>query len=469
MDHAMEDESMNNLEISAESGEQNRQPNLLLLLPDQHRGDWLPYSADVCARFGRQPLPLRMPHVERLMQEGTVFTRAVTPSPLCAPARACLASGLRYDRCRVPANRYDYPLDQRTIYAALREAGYSVGTAGKLDLHKKTEYWGLDGWVPDLDTLGFTHGIDNAGKKDAIRSGVVEPKDPYMKFLHDRGLAEVHVRDIKRRSAAGPLDTDPTPLPDEAYCDNWLTGNAQRILREFPAGKPWFLQVNFTGPHDPWDITAAMKAEWEHTAFPSPVSCSSELLEAYNRVRQNYAAMLHNIDRNIGLILEEVQARGDAERTIVVYSSDHGEMLGDFDRFSKQQPEQGSVHVPLVFSGPGIPGGVVSDALIELQDLTATLAEYAGASMPEARESLSLKALIEGKTAEHRATQYSSLGDWKVIADGRYKLIAERGKEDRLYDLRDDPGETNNVAAAHGEIVQQFAGQLEQIRLGNPT
>ncbi|MCC2685919.1 MAG: Arylsulfatase [Paenibacillaceae bacterium] len=469
MDHAMEDESMNKQEISAKSGERNRQPNLLLLLPDQHRGDWLPYSGDVLARFGRQPLPLRMPHVERLMREGTVFTRAVTPSPLCAPARACLASGLRYDHCGVPVNRCDYPLTQRTIYSALREAGYSTGTAGKLDLHKKTGWWGLDGWIPELKTLGFTHGIDNAGKKDAIQTGAIEPKDPYMKFLHDRGLADVHVRDIKRRSAAGPLDTDLTPLPDDAYCDNWLTGNALHILRSFPVEKPWFLQVNFTGPHDPWDVTAAMKAGWDHVDFPPPVACSTDLLEAYNRVRQNYAAMLQNIDRNIGLILDEVQARGDAEHTIVIYSSDHGEMLGDFDRFSKQQPELGSVHVPLVFSGPGIPGGVVSDALIELQDLTATLAEYAGVSMPEARESISMKPLIEGKTAEHRATQYSSLGNWRIITDGRYKLIAELGKEDRLYDVQEDPWETNNVAADHGEIVQKLAVQLEQIRLGNPA
>jgi arylsulfatase A-like enzyme len=80
-----------------------------------------------------------------------------------------------------------------------------------------------------------------------------------------------------------------------------------------------------------------------------------------------------------------------------------------------------------------------------------------------------MKRLIEGKTAEHRATQYSSLGSWRVITDGRFKLIAELGKEDRLYDLQEDPWETNNVAEDHGETVRKLASQLEQIRLGNPT
>jgi arylsulfatase A-like enzyme len=436
--------------------------NILLLIPDQHRGDWLPYSAD-SVRPCMEQLPLKMPHVQRLMQEGTVFTRAITPSPLCAPARACLASGLRYDHCGVLVNRCDYPLDRRTIYTALRETGYSTGTAGKLDLHKKTGWWGLDGWIPELETLGFTHGIDNAGKKDAIQTGAIQPKDPYMKFLHDRGLADVHVRDIKRRSADGPLNTDPTPLPDDAYCDNWLTGNALQILRSFPAGKSWFLQVNFTGPHDPWDITAAMKAEWEHAEFPPPVACNAELLPQYNGVRQNYAAMLHNIDRNIGLILDEVAARGEMERTLIIYTSDHGELLGDFGGFGKRRPERGSVHVPLVFCGPGVPAGVVSDALVELQDLTATMADYAGASMPEARESLSLKPLIEGVISTHRTEQYSALENWRSISDGNHKLIVEEGKESRLYDVREDPWETADVAKQHPEIIFTLMKKMEGI------
>ena len=135
-------------------------PNILFLLPDQHRFDWL----------GTNPvLPLRTPNLDRLGAQGVRFARAITPSPLCAPARACLAAGREYDRCGVPNNKFDYPLSQPTYYQALRDAGYRVAGVGKFDLHKATLDWGLDG-SRLIREWGFTEGIDNEGKMDAIAS-----------------------------------------------------------------------------------------------------------------------------------------------------------------------------------------------------------------------------------------------------------------------------------------------------------
>ena len=165
-------------------------PNLLFFLPDQHRPDYLGVNPS---------LPVRTPHLDQLAQGGTLFSRAFTPSPLCAPARACLASGRGYHRCGVPGNGQDYPLDQPTYYAALREAGYHVAGVGKFDLHKKTLDWGLNG-SRLLPEWGFSDGIDNEGKRDAVRSGAVTPKGPYMAYLHARGLAGAHVDDF----APGP-------------------------------------------------------------------------------------------------------------------------------------------------------------------------------------------------------------------------------------------------------------------------
>ncbi len=119
-------------------------------------------------------------------------------SPLCAPSRACLAAGKEYDRCRVPGNNADYPLDQTTFYTLLRESGYHVSGCGKFDLHKKSPVWGLDG-NGLLREWGFSDGIDNEGKGDAVMSGAVAPKGPYMAYLHARGLAAAHVADFKRR------------------------------------------------------------------------------------------------------------------------------------------------------------------------------------------------------------------------------------------------------------------------------
>src|SRR5229473_7578352 len=111
---------------------QARRPNILLLFPDQHRFDWTVFNEDIA---------VRMPHLEKLARRGVRFTNAVVASPLCAPSRACLASGKEYDRCRVRDNGEDYPVDQKTYYTLLKDGGYHTAACGKIDLHKATRDW----------------------------------------------------------------------------------------------------------------------------------------------------------------------------------------------------------------------------------------------------------------------------------------------------------------------------------------
>ncbi len=448
-------------------------PNFLFLFPDQHRGDWMPYSNEVFLRLGMQGLDLRMENIARLMREGVTFTRAITSSPLCAPARACLAAGLRYHKCRVPGNTEDYPLDQKTFYSVLKQADYRVAGCGKFDLHKPTLFWGLDGWIEDLATLGFTDGVDNAGKWDAVRSGHAKPQDPYMKYLHDHDLARVHLDDMHRRRQ-DKLAAHATGLPEQAYCDNWLTREGLQLLRSFPEGRPWFLQVNFTGPHEPWDVTARMKSNWQSDCFPLPAALGEEDRDRIVDVRRNYAAMLNNIDCNAGLLIDEVRKRGELDNTFIIYSSDHGEMLGDFERFGKSRPERGSVHIPLVIWGPGIKSGVVCDALVELQDVTNTILELARGSevratngpavpsgdpaMPEALDSISLLPILHAGAGQHREYQSCALNGRQTVFDGRHKLIVTGGEPDRLYDVEEDPWETADLARDQPCTVNRLKG-----------
>jgi arylsulfatase A-like enzyme len=228
---------------------QSSKPHILFFFPDQQRFDWTSLN---------RALPLRTPNLDALRKRGVEFTRAAVPSPLCAPSRACLASGKEYERCGVPGNGADYPVSQRTYYSLLRENGYQVLGCGKLDLHKKTQDWGLDGRRM-VTEWGFSDAIDNAGKRDAVRSGRETPRDPYMAYLHGRNLAHAHVRDFDlRRGRDSYGRTEPTPLPEDAYCDNWVAQNGLKLLRQAPRGKPWHLVVNFTGPHEPLDITGSM-------------------------------------------------------------------------------------------------------------------------------------------------------------------------------------------------------------------
>src|SRR5258708_4783674 len=129
-------------------------PNILLLFPDQHRFDWTGF---------KKALPVRTPNLDRLAQRGVRFTNAVVASPLCAPSRACLASGREYDRCGVRDNSVDYPINQKTYYALLRDSGYHTAACGKIDLHKGSPSWGLNG-KHLLPEWGVSDGIDNAGR-----------------------------------------------------------------------------------------------------------------------------------------------------------------------------------------------------------------------------------------------------------------------------------------------------------------
>ena len=463
-----------------------KKPNFLFFFPDQHRGDWMPYSEDIFKIMGMDELPLRMPNLKTLMEQGVTFTNTVSSAPLCAPARACLAAGLHYHRCRVKGNYENYPLDQKTYYSVLKKNGYYVGSVGKLDLHKPTLYWGLNGWIPDLEKLGFTHVIDNEGKWDAIQSVIMEKdekgrrkrvkptnfksKGPYLKYLADNDLLITHVDDFMKRFGKKNLNSDPTPLPEHAYCDNWLTNNAINMLREFPSDKPWHLVVNFTGPHDPWDVTERMKKAWQGISFPSPNMGDRKKIEEEIEVRQNYAAMLENIDRNIGLILDEVDKRGELDNTIIIYASDHGEMLGDFESYGKTRPQRGSVKIPLVIAGPNIKKGIYSDALVELQDLTSTIIDYAGAEMSEAKDSISLRRILEGKDEVHRKFQISALDlskvgvkEWMMISDGEFKLVIEDGERYRLYNLKDDPWENNDISEENPLILNKLLKELNLI------
>jgi len=438
-------------------------PNILFFFPDQHRFDWV----------GLNPrIPVRTPNLDRLAERGVYFANAICPSPLCGPSRAALASGKEYDRCGVPTNKENYPFDRITFYKLLRESGYHVAGCGKFDLHKGAYIWGLDG-KNCLKEWGFSDGIDNAGKWDAIHSGSDEPKDPYMAFLERKGLRETHIRDFQKRKDKSV--TDPTSLPEEAYCDNYVARNGLELMSRFPKGKPWFLQVNFTGPHDPWDVTERMKELYRGVEFPQPNDCRRFSPEIHNAIRRNYSAMIENIDRWLGVYIDEIDRRGELENTLIVYSSDHGEMLGDHNLWGKSVPYQPSVGVPLVIAGCGVRSGYVHEDPVTIIDLAATFLDYAGIDRPDDMDSISMRPLLEGETNHHRDFVLSGLRSWRLVFDGRFKLIKGFTPREKrtdeplmLFDLKNDPQENNNIADEAEAVAARLSTLLPRVELQKP-
>jgi choline-sulfatase len=466
-----------------------RRPNLLFLFPDQHRPDWVQ---------GTPGIPIPTPNLSRLAALGTRFDRTLAASPVCAPSRACLASGREYDRCNVPGNGKSYPLEQTTFYARLRDGGYHTMTCGKIDLNTGDVAYGLSG-KEHLEQWGFSDGIHSPGKGRGFRAylqGTPGPKDSYYAYLEkqDPALARRCAEDYARRfgltpeqAAAGVAeeqaqqrdakhdqqwrDTDASPVPDQHYGDNWIASNGLTLLDHAPKDKPWLLYVNFVGPHPPMDITVSMERRYrgpERTidGFPQPHDYRGSITpEHHLRIRQNYAAMIENIDRWVGVYLDTLERRGELENTIIVYSSDHGEMLGDHGRWGKSVPYHASANVPLYVAGPGVRAGHRSKALVSLMDLSATFLDFGGVEVPEDMDSRSLRPVLEGRTETHRDYVLSGLKSWRLAWDGRYKYITGFEKSgDLVFDLAEDPLEDRNLGAGAPKAALRMRDVLRQER-----
>jgi arylsulfatase len=280
-----------------------------------------------------------------------------------------------------------------------------------------------------------------------------------LQFLEQRGLRQLHLDDFARRDK---LASFVTPLPDDAYCDNWIGQNGLDLLAAAPADQSWFLQINFTGPHNPWDITESMAQLYAHTEFPQPAFASDDPPAALLQVRRNYAAMIENIDRWLGLYIEVLAQRGELDNTLVVFSSDHGEMLGDHGRWGKSLPQQPSIGVPLTIAGPGVRAFATTDAPTTILDLVSTFLEMAEARELPAMDSRSLWPLLSGQVPAGRDVVFSALDDWRLVFDGRYKLV-ESGDSQSLYDLQRDPVEQVDLIedAALGQKRQSLQEQLQ--------
>lgn len=373
-------------------------PNMLLLFPDQWRWDWDGFHTDPTG-----PIPLHMPWLASFAKRATRFTDAYVAAPLCAPSRSCLAAGKEYDEAGVASNFFnDYPVNQTTFYKVLRDdGGYWTMTTGKDDLTKKSQP-GPNGLFHQ-EALGFSDGLRCSGKLDVMTGG---PHEPYGLMLnattvHTQNGSPVsawaaHVACLHGRGA--PCDN--TSYPASLYEDNWVAENAITLMNRAPQGKPWFMQVNFPGPHSPFVTTADMHDSVAGRKWPkptdndSPVKCGGKNREPGDGGRCNYAAELENLDARFAQV---VAALGDSvDDALVCVSSDHGEMLDDHHDSGKTMPWSGSARVPLMCAGPGITAGAQVQAPVTTMDLAATFLDYAGVAKAPGMTSTSLRPLLEG-------------------------------------------------------------------------
>ena len=247
------------------------------------------------------------------------------------------------------------------------------------------------------------------------------------------------------------------PCPHDRFfqIDDFTGRAALGLLDRLPAGQPWFLQVNFSGPHPYFDACGELLDRYDGVAFPEPADAAPSVHD-HQAIRRSYAAKIEGIDDWIGWIWDAVERRGEADDTLFAFSADHGEMLGERGLWDKGQPLEGSVRVPLAVSGPGVDAGRWSDAPVETIDLAATFVEAAGAEPPAGWDACSLWPLLSGGAQRTRPVAESAFGDWRLRTDGRWKLVERAAATAELYDLWNDPTERHDVADRHPRIVDRL-------------
>jgi len=444
----------------------NRRPNILLIMTDQHRFDFLGCAG---AEF------LRTPNLDRIAARGVRFTQCFTNCPVCAPARIGLAAGLQPSRMGSLGNDSFLPASVRTYYQRLRDAGYHVGCVGKVDLAKPDGWNGRDGARPVMFTYGFTRPVECEGKMHAGTSP--EPRGPYGLWLAEQGLYERFHRDYRARAANGWVKdaSHDSVLPAEAYEECYIGRRAVEWLDSADETFPWHLFVSFVGPHDPFDPPTQYADRYRSADVPPAVPFSAEgkprYVVARNRgleaeevavTRRQYAATIECIDEQIGHLVEAVDRRGELDNTYILFTSDHGEMLGDLGLYTKSVPYEPSLHVPLLAAGPGIDGGRTSDALVELIDVNPTICELAGLPPQENIDARSLGSVLRGETKAHREDAVACMRHWRGIRTARYKLVQNYNDAVELYDLEDDPGEQRNIAAERPEVAGELHGRIRE-------
>lgn len=432
-------------------------PNVLLITVDQMRGDCLGIAGHHV---------VETPHLDMLAHKGVRFTRAYSATPSCVPARAALLTGLTqrthgrvgYQDC-VPW-RYDHMLAGE--FAA---AGYHTQCIGKMHVY------------PTRSLCGF-HNVElHDGYLHCVRSHAnsleesSDTCDDYLPWLRERLGAHADLIDMG-------LDCNswvarPWMYPEHLHPTNWTVERSIDFLRRRDPTKPFFMMTSFVRPHSPLDPPKAYYDMYIDQEFPEPpvgdwaddqdaqrhgrlVDCYDGKLDkrALHRMRAAYYGLITHIDHQIGRLLQALYEYGVDKNTIILFTSDHGDLLGDHNLYRKNAPYEGSMNVPLLLYDPadllGLKKGSENGELIELRDVMPTLLEAAGVEIPGCVEGHSVLPLAKGEPCEWRSYIHGEHNrqekSFQVIVTKRYKYVwySWTGVE-QFFDLEQDVKEQHNL------------------------
>ncbi|MGC9467147.1 MAG: sulfatase-like hydrolase/transferase [Anaerolineae bacterium] len=434
------------------------QPNILFIQSDQHRFD--------CVGANGHPL-LKTPHLDRLAQEGVNFTQAYTPIPVCGPSRNCLMYGQWSTQHLCIANDdTEAPRPARpgipTWGPALRQRGYHLAHVGKWHVH------------PDHDPTHLDYGFHT--------------------YVSERGYAawrgQVGLEPRPKLPWTGGVDPHIAPVQSRLA---WSADQVLQLLEEAAhRGRPFFIRWNTSEPHLPNVVPEPYASMYDPEVIKPWTSFSDPLVgKPYIQAQQRrtwgvvdwtwgqwteivgrYLGEISLLDAQVGRLLDTLERLCLAESTVVIFTSDHGDLCGAHGMVDKHYVMYDDVvRVPLIVRWPGrIKPASVCDAFVSHSiDLATTVCEIAGVAVPETFQGQSLIPLFDGETdngredifATYHGNQFGLYSE-RMVRDRRWKYVWNATAEDELYDLISDPGELHNLVrdAASAEVLARLRRRL---------
>jgi choline-sulfatase len=448
----------------------DKKPNILFIMTDQQRWDSL----------GSVGGWVKTPSLDAIAEDGFLFSNCYTNSPVCAPARLALASGLYPHNHGVWSNvAYDLPSSMFTWMKAVRSAGYRTSLFGKAHLRARH-----DDDIRNLEHFMHCYGFDDVNEIVGPRASTKTLSHMTARW-HEEGYLHAYVNDYKDRFSSKPHVARPSPLPLELYADCYIAAEARTYLQAYDDEKPWCSMLSFGGPHEPWDAPVPYADMYDPEFMPKARQLNSDwrtlkrstLKEKFSKpwnlkgndtqeLRANYAGNVTLIDDQIGEVVELLKLKGEYDNTWIVFTSDHGELNGDYGLIYKNCFFDGASRVPLIIKPPKnwerIGQQHSHDVMVEMFDVGATLVELVGAKPPVNYFARSLLPYMRGDVAQHRPFAISEFKKELMYVDKDWKMaVNNEGQPYLLFDRRADPEESVNLAGGDRQDIEvELIGKL---------
>jgi len=418
-------------------------PNIIFIMVDQMRPDHL--------------IGPTTPNLSTLSEGGVRFIHNYTASPLCQPSRISIITGLYPSQTKIYGNQTGPLSDElrdNTFMNELQKAGYYTGFIGK---HHYIDRYatGTNVIQADADEIkkyGFNYVVQVADISEHIpNSNHSENVDDYIYYLREKGLEKTYFDNIRSgiRSGIHPLKSEDTE-------DGFIGLTARDFIDNYNKNVPFYLSVSFISPHPPYVVPEEfISTKPEDTVAPlGGIDNKATRLK-----RARYKDMVSQVDFYVGKIIKSLKEREFSDNTVIIFTADHGDNLGDYGIWDKRYFYEQSAGVPLFISGKGIPGkdirigNIQSKALVSSLDIYPTIMNLAGVDISDRKlPGKNLLNIIKGNNEDLRSAVFSQLGTLVMIRTARWKMVfdPEEGGTYYLFNLINDPKELNNLAGVAG-------------------